>query len=108
MHGESPNLHQRYEETTDAQTPTRYQMIVLAQQGHRVPQIARIVLWSEDPVARVLKRLVAGGLDAIARGTSPGRQRSVTAAWQVELVRVIALDPHEVGQVLAPCSYAAC
>jgi transposase len=108
MHSESPNLYQRSEETTDAETPTRYRMIVLAQQGHRVPQIAPMVPRSEDPVARVLKRLVAGGLDAIARGTSPNRQWSVTAAWQAELVRVIALDPHEVGQVLAPCSYAAC
>lgn len=73
-------LHQRYEETTDAETRTRYQMIVLAQQGHRVPQIARMVLRSEDTVARVLKRFGAVGLDAIPRRTSPGRERSVTAA----------------------------
>lgn len=29
--------------------------------------------------------------------TSPGRGRSVTAAWVAELMRVIELDPHEVG-----------
>jgi len=95
------NLHQLYEETTNAETRTRYQMIVLAQQGHRVPQIARMVLRSEDTVARVLKRFVAGGLDAIPRRTSPGRQRSVTVAWEAELIRVIELDPHEVGQETA-------
>lgn len=66
------NLHQRYQETTDAETRTRYQMIVLAHQGHRVPQIARLVLRSEDTVTRVLKRFAAGGLDAIPRRTSLG------------------------------------
>jgi transposase len=95
------NLQQRYEETTNAETRTRNQMIVLAHQGHRVPQIARMVLRSEDTVARVLKRFVAGGLDAIPRRTSPGRQRSVTVAWEAELIRVIELDPHEVGQETA-------
>ncbi len=74
------NLHQLYEEMTNAETRTRYQMIVLAHQGHRVPQIAHMVLRSEDTVASVLKRFVAGGLDAIPRRTSPGRQRSVTGA----------------------------
>ena len=74
------NLHQRYQETTDAETRTRYQMIVLAQQGYRVPQIARLVLRSEDTVARVLKRFAAGGLDAIPRRTPPGRKRTVPEA----------------------------
>ena len=95
------NLHQHYEETTDAETRTRYQMIVLTHQGHRVPQIARFVLRGEDTVARVLKRFVAGGLDAIPRRTSPGRERTVTGAWEAELVRVIEWDPHEVGQETA-------
>ncbi|MBO0796592.1 MAG: helix-turn-helix domain-containing protein [Ktedonobacteraceae bacterium] len=83
------NLHQRYQETTDAETRTRYQMIVLAQQGYRVPQIARSVLQSEDTVARVLKRFAAGGLDAIPWRTPLGRKRTVTEAWEAELVRVI-------------------
>ena len=56
------------------------------------------MLRSEDTVARVLKRFGAGGLDAIPRRTSPGRERAVTGAWEAELVRVIELDPHEVGQ----------
>ena len=70
-------------------------MILLAQQEYKVPQIARIVLRSEDTVARVLKRFLAGGLDAPA---PPGRERRVTAAWETELLRVIELDPHEVGR----------
>ncbi len=76
-------------------------MILLAQQEYKVPQIAGIVLRSEDTVARVLNRFLAGGLDAVPRRTPPGRARRVTAAWEAELLRVIALDPHEVGQETA-------
>ena len=90
-------LHQRYEDTPNVESRTRYQMLLLAQQDYKVPQIARIVLRSEDTVARVLKRFLAGGLDAVPRRTPPGRERRVTAAWEAELLRVIELDPHEVG-----------
>ena len=48
-------------------------MLLLAQQDYKVPQIARIVLRSEDTVARVLKRFVAGGLDVVPRRSPPGR-----------------------------------
>src|SRR6266852_4870707 len=91
-------LRQRYEETPNVESRTRYQMILLAQQEYKVPQIARMVLRSEDTVARVLKRFLAGGLDAVPRYSPPGRERRVTAAWEAELLRVIELDPHEVGQ----------
>jgi transposase len=90
-------LRRRYEETVNVESRTRYQMILLAQQEYKVPQIARIVLRSEDTVARVLNRFLAAGLDAVPRRTSPGRERRVTAAWEAELLRVIELDPHEVG-----------
>ena len=36
-------LRQRYEETPQVESRTRYQMILLAQQESTVPQIARIV-----------------------------------------------------------------
>jgi transposase len=76
-------------------------MLLLAQQGYKVPQIARIVLRSEDTVARVFHRFLVGGLDAVPRRTAPGRERRITAAWESELLRVIELDPHEVGQETA-------
>jgi len=46
------DLRQRYEEKIDAETRTRYQMLVLAQQGYSVLQIARLVLRGEDTVTR--------------------------------------------------------
>ena len=91
-------LHHRYEEARDAETRTRYQMIVLAQSGHTAPHIAHLVLRSEDTVERVLKRFLTAGLDAVPRRSAPGRARTVTLAWEAELVRVIELDPHEVSQ----------
>ena len=90
-------LRQRYEETTDAETRTRYQMLLLSQRGQTSSQIAQTVLRSPDTVVRVLKRFLNGGLDAVPRSTAPGRERRVTTAWETELLRVIELDPHEVG-----------
>ena len=91
-------LRRRYEETTDAETRTRYQILLLSLRGQTSGEIAQMVLRSQDTVVRVLKRFVAGGLDAVPRRTPPGRERRVTAAWEAELLRVIELDPHEVGQ----------
>src|SRR6266542_1325021 len=91
-------LRRRYKETTDAETRTRYQMLLLSLRGQTSSQIAQNVLRSQDIVVRVLKRFFTGGLDAVPRRTAPGRARTVTAAWEAELLRVIELDPHEVGQ----------
>ncbi len=91
-------LRRRYDDTSDAETRTRYQMLLLSATGQTSTQIARLVLRSQDTVVRVLKRFFAGGLDAIPRRMAPGRVPTVTAAWEAELVRVIELDPHEVGE----------
>src|SRR5258708_36067795 len=90
-------LRRRYEETTNAETRTRYQMLLLSLQGQTSGQIAQIVLRSQDTVARVLNRFLISGLDAVPRRTAPGRERQVSAVWEGELLRVIELDPHEVG-----------
>src|SRR6266700_1748784 len=91
-------LRHRYDDTSDAETRTRYQMLLLSAAGQTSTQIAQIVLRSQDTAVRVLKRFFAGGLDAVPRRTASGRVRTVTAAWEAELIRVIELDPHEVGQ----------
>lgn len=91
-------LRHGYEEASDAETRTRYQMLLLSAKGQTSTQIAAIVLRSQDTVVRVLKRFLTGGFEAVPRRTAPGRERTVTAAWGAELLRVIELDPHEVGQ----------
>jgi transposase len=94
-------LRRRYEDTTDAETRTRYLMLLLSLRGRTSSQIAQIVLRSQDTVVRVLKRFLTGGLDAVPRRIAPGRERTVTVAWEAELVRIIELDPHEVGEETA-------
>ena len=94
-------LRRRYEDSPDAETRTRYQMLLLSLRGQTSSQIAQTVLRSQDTVVRVLKRFLTGGLDAVPRRTAPGRERQVTAAWETELLRVVELDPHEVGQETA-------
>jgi transposase len=61
------DLRRHYEEAATAETRTRYHMILLAQQGQRVPQIARLMERSEDTVARVLKRFLTQGVEAVPR-----------------------------------------
>ncbi len=74
------DLRHRYDDASDAETRTRYQMLLLSAKGQTSTQIARIVLRSQDTVVRVLKRFFTGGLDAVPRRTAPGRERTVTAA----------------------------
>lgn len=90
-------LTDRFNTTTRPETRLRYQMVLLSQQGYSVSEIASIVLRSHDTVTRVLHRYRDGGLDAVPRRKQPGRPPTVTPAWQAELLRVIELDPHQVG-----------
>jgi transposase len=71
-------------ESTNAETCTRYQMLLLSLRGQTSSQIAQTVLRSQDTVVRVLTRYFTGGLDAVPRRTAPGRERRVTAAWEAE------------------------
>src|SRR2546429_5114164 len=92
------DLRHRYDEAPDAETRTRYQMLLLSAKGQTSTQIAQVVLRSQDTVVRVLKRFLTGGLEAVPRRSAPGRERTITQAWESELLRRIELDPHEVGQ----------
>jgi transposase len=93
----SAEVRQRYDLADDPEDRLRYQIIWLAHLGQRVPAIAQSVLRSPTTVRRVLHRFQDSGLDAVPRRTAPGPARTVTPAWDAELVRVIDLDPHDVG-----------
>src|SRR4030088_873528 len=72
-------MKQRYRVARDAETRTRYQMILLAADGKPAPQAGWMVRRSEDTVRRVLGRLMHHGLDAAPRRQRPGRIVEVTA-----------------------------
>jgi transposase len=93
----SAELRHRYDTTDDPEDRLRYQIVWLAHGGKHAPEIAQFVLRSPDTVLRVLHRFREGGLDAVPRRTAPGPARTVTPAWEAERLRVIELDPHDVG-----------
>jgi transposase len=90
-------VEERFEETRDAETRLRYQMALLAADGHSAPQIAPIVRRSVDTVQRVLRRYRAEGVEGVPYRPRPGRPVEVPLAWETELRRVIEADPHTVG-----------
>src|SRR6266545_2739372 len=85
---EQAELEHRYRTTRDAETRTRYQMVLLAAQGHTPPQIAMLVRRSPDTIRRVLKRYLAQGPDAVPHRPHLGQPPHYPPAWQAELVRV--------------------
>jgi transposase len=90
-------LERRYQTTRDAETRTRYQMVLLNTQGHAAAQIAQLTRRSPDTVRRVLKRYLAHGPDGVPHRPHPRQPPHYPPAWKQELVRVADLDPHEVG-----------
>ena len=90
-------LDRRYQVARDAETRTRYQMVLLAADGKPAPQIGWMTRRSEDTVRRVLARFLQQGVDAVPRRRPPGRAVEVTPEWLAELDRVIDLDPRSVG-----------
>jgi transposase len=90
-------LEHRYRTTRDAETRTRYQMVLLSAQGHTPPQIALLVRRSPDTIRRVLKRYLAQGPDAVPHRPHLGQPPHYPPEWEAELVRVTDLDPHQVG-----------
>lgn len=90
-------LVDRFNTATHPETRLRYQMVILSEQGFSVLQIASITMRSHDTVTRVLHRYQDGGLDAVPRRKPSGRPPTITPDWETELLRVIELDPHQVG-----------
>jgi transposase len=90
-------LEHRYQTARDAETRTRYQMVLLNAQGHAPAQIAQLTRRSPDTVRRVLHRYLARGPDAVPHRPHPGQPPHYPPGWEAELVRVADLDPRSVG-----------
>ena len=97
-----PEVHDqllaRFNQTEDADERLRYQMVLFSSEKQLIPsQIAELTFRSHDTVSRVLNRFSEGGLAAVPYHWGPGRAREMTEETQKELLRVIELDPNEVG-----------
>jgi transposase len=91
-------LLERFNDTADPESRTRYQMVLLATDRQMsTPEIAALVFRSHDTVWRVLRRFQEHGLDAVPRRHGGGPQPALTEDALAEIVRVIEDDPHPHG-----------
>ena len=72
-------------------------ILLAAEQGLKVPQIARIVRESEATVLRWLKRYRAEGIEGLQDAPRPGRPSPMTEAYQAELVAAVRRRPRSLG-----------
>jgi transposase len=95
---QSVQLDRLYRTTKAPRLRTRAQMILLsAEQGLKVPQIALIVRESEATVLRWLKRYLAEGLEGLHDAPRPGRPAQITEAYQAELLAAVRRRPRSLG-----------
>jgi transposase len=91
-------LDRLYRTTKVPRLRTRAQMILLAaEQGLKVPQIAAIVRESEATVLRWLKRYLAEGVEGLHDAPRPGRPSEVTEAYRAALLAAVRRRPRSLG-----------
>jgi transposase len=91
-------LDRLYRTTKVPRLRTRAQMILLAaEQGLKVPQIAAIVRESEATVLRWLKRYLAEGIEGLQDAPRPGRPSEVTEGYRTALRAAVRRRPRSLG-----------
>jgi transposase len=88
------HLDRLYRTTKAPRLRTRAQIILLAaEQGFKVLQIAAIVRESEATVLRWLTRYRAEGLEGLHDAPRPGRPSPMTEAYKAELFAAVRRRP---------------
>ena len=87
----------QHERAGSAIERTKCQMVLLADEGRSIIEIAWLVGRGREQVRKVLHRFRAEGVVGLAPRKHTVRPPEVTPAWLAELQRVIELDPHAVG-----------
>jgi transposase len=88
---------ERYESAHTPIERTNCQIVLLADEGRTVTEIARLVRRGRDQVRKIMRRFRSEGVAGLVPGKHTGRPLGVTPAWLAELRRVIDLDPHTAG-----------
>jgi transposase len=95
---QTAQLDRRYRTTQVPRLRTRAQRILLAaEQGRKVAQIARMVREREATVRRWRKRDRAEGLEGFPEAPRPGRPSSLTAADKAALLAAARRRPRSLG-----------
>jgi transposase len=94
---ERQSLEQVYHQTGDTITKTRCHILLLSADGYSVPQIARLVYYSADTIARCIQDFNGSGLEAILHTRGGGRPPKVTPDYSRRLLEAVASDPRDLG-----------
>ena len=95
--GSREAVAERYQRAGSAVERTNCQMVLLADEGRSLQEIAWLVRRGREQVRTILHRFQSDGVAGLAPRSRTGRPLGVTPAWLAELGRVIDLDPHTVG-----------
>jgi transposase len=91
-------LEELYRKTKVPRLRTRAQMVLLsAEKGLRVPEIAEIVRESQATVLRWLKRYMAEGTAGLHDAPRPGAPARVTDAYREKLEATVRRRPRSLG-----------
>lgn len=92
-------LDELYRTTKVPRLRTRAQMVLLsAEKGLKVQEIAEIVRESQATVLRWLKRYMAEGVEGLKDAPRAGRPSTVTDAYRASLVEAVRRRPRSLGQ----------
>lgn len=92
-------LDELYRKTKVPRLRTRAQMVLLsAEKGLRIQEIAEIVRESESTVLRWLKRYMAEGVEGLKDAPRAGRPSTVTEAYRAILIEAVRRRPRSLGQ----------
>ena len=86
-----------YEQARSAVERTNCQMVLLADEGRSITEVAWLVRRGREQVRKILLRFQREGLTGLVPRQRTGRPVEVTPAWLAELQQVIERDPHTVG-----------
>jgi putative transposase len=90
-------LQELYHRTPDARIKTRCQIILLSAKPMSVPQIAQVIFYSEDTVARCIHEFNQSRLDSLLPEAKGGRPPKITPEYLKRLLSIIEQDPRALG-----------
>lgn len=90
-------LQELYHHTPDAAIKTRCQIILLSAQPMSVPQIAQVIFYSEDTVARCIHEFNQTRLESLLPSSKGGRPPKITPDYLKRLLLIIEQDPRTLG-----------
>jgi transposase len=94
-------IEELYHRTADATIKTRCQIIVLSAKPMSVPQIAQVIFYSEDTIARCIHEFNQRRLESLLPSPKGGRPPKITPDYLQRMLSIIEQDPRTLGCVFS-------